>query len=233
MNTAGWKPILIDYAETDEYKNKIKQVKAELKNIIRDHKSGKLYVAYSGGKDSTVMTHLILQELPEIMIYHWNFGRYVFPEYLETELLENLKLIGGKNIRVETSVRYETEKWEAKQIFCIDFMVHAIRKLYNEGYTGSFIGLRAEESCGRKRRVKEKISLTKIKEYHIVGFLTWKDIWAYIFSNDLPYCSHYDKYSEFLDLSLIRMCTFFDPYKNSCMNTVNTDNFIMWRNRNL
>lgn len=38
-----------------------------------------------------------------------------------------------------------------------------------------------------------------------------RDIWAYIVTNNLPYCSHYDRYGALLGIEQVRMSTFFDP----------------------
>ena len=40
--------------------------------------------------------------------------------------------------------------------------------------------------------------------------LTWKDVWAYIISNNLPYPSIYDRYAEVLGYDKVRLVTFFD-----------------------
>jgi PP-loop superfamily ATP-utilizing enzyme len=70
----------------------------------------KPYIAFSGGKDSTCILHLVLQQKPDIMVLHWDFGPYKLPRVIENQILENAKKIGARNIQVYTSKEYQKGK---------------------------------------------------------------------------------------------------------------------------
>ena len=94
-----------------------------------------------------------------------------------------------------------------------------------EGYDLSFVGLRAQEGCKRARRVSDLFENDSVlPNCFPVRHMKARDIWAYIVSNNLPYCSHYDKYASLVGYEEVRFCTFFDKefdkYGNSNLDGV-------------
>ena len=63
-------------------------------------------------------------------------------------------------------------------------------------------------------------------ECYPLANLTARDIWAYIVSNNLPYCSHYDRYGALLGIEQVRMSTFFDP-EFDMLGASNIDGLLM------
>jgi len=224
-----WKKIFKMFAETDEHKAKVQKAQ----NIIRKalHTSKKPYIAYSGGKDSTCVLQLVLQQKPDIMVLHWDYGRYYIPRPLAQELVDNAIEIGAKNIRIETSAKYEELKRNAVNVLGEDFLGKLLPRLKQEGYDLCFLGLRAQESVKRKRKLKTRGVFWKES-----GFLncapianwTWQDVWAYIFGNNLPYASVYDLYVPVVGWDKVRLTTFFDPEFEKLGNR-NVDSALMWR----
>lgn len=221
------------YSSFSELKEKIKNAKEIIKEAIKQNE-GKGYVAYSGGKDSTCLLHLVLQENPEVMVLHWDFGRYFIPREIHKEIIENAKKIGAKNIRIETSEKYEKYKRRAINVLGSDYLGKLIPRLFEEGYTYSFIGLRAEESYKRKRIIKkEKQKVrTTIKEYYPLAEWTWLDVWSYIVSNNLPYLSFYDTYGEVIGYDNVRFTTLFDSEFDK-YGASNIDGVLSWRYRHI
>ena len=81
-----------------------------------------------------------------------------------------------------------------------------------DGYNLQFIGLREEESLKRRRKINSKpFRCDRIIECYPLHRLSWKDVWAYIISNDLPYLKIYDVYAKLLGYDKVRFATFFDP----------------------
>lgn len=189
-------------------------------------------MAFSGGKDSTCILHLVLQQKPDVMVFHWDYGPYYVPRWLENEFIENARKIGARNIRVETSSKYMALKRNAINVLGTEYLGNAVLKLYNEGYDAVFVGLRKEESCRRKTRIKANRSLSVIREIYPIQNWSWQDVWAYIFSNDLPYASIYNTYAPIVGWDRVRLVTFFDPEFDKFGNS-NLDGILMWRFKNI
>lgn len=177
------------------------------KTIIHEglQASSRPYVAFSGGKDSEVVLHLIIQERPDIPVvwFHqgaeypdtekiigqlageWNLNLHI--EYVSPGLLELLEEYGAYGTVAQTKYRNGDI---ARRLICEPTQ----RLVEQHGYDGVFMGLRREESRGRgfvmpSRLVKSDGLL------HINPIYDWKkeDVWAYLTANDLPYNTVYDK----------------------------------------
>ena len=205
------------WTETEEYKKKVEEAKKIIKNALKTHK--KPYVAYSGGKDSTVMLNLILKQKPDILVFHYDYGRYM-PRWLEKEVITNAKKIGVQNFLLDSGKNwYKT------------FFGRIEKDFERKGYDLVFVGIRKEESCKRKARIEEKHFLSKMDECWPLKNWTWKDVWGYIVKNELPYPSVYDKYAELLGYDKVRFVTFFDPEFEKFGGPI-LDGFIIWKEKN-
>lgn len=160
----------------------------------------KPYIAFSGGKDSTVILHITRQLAPDTPAIYLdadncfpevsdlidqtpNCTRYPTSEpFLAT--LKRFGLDGGKDLDRQTmkSTVYEP-----------------VRKLIDEyGYDGCIYGIRAEESHGRRKSVQVHKEIFFAKGYGVwqcqpIGWWLYRDIWTYIVSNNVPYAGTYDK----------------------------------------
>lgn len=177
------------------------------------------------------MLHMVLAEKPDIMVLHWDYGPYYIPRWLEKEFLENAKKIGAKNIRVETSHEYIRLGRKAVNVLGREYLGRLIPELSKDGYDLVFVGLRKEESLKRKRRIENNRSITEIPECWPVADWSWRDVWAYIFSHDLPYASIYNIYAPVVGWENARLTTFFDPEFDK-IGASSVDGVLMWRFRN-
>lgn len=196
------------HAELDDYQDRIYTTNDIITEALR--RANKPYIAYSGGKDSTVMLHIVLQAYPDIKVWHWDYGRHYIPRHIESEILRNAKSIGAKDITIDTSQKYNQGRCNQNVLFPALF--GKVRpRMVKEGYDMVMVGLRAEESSRRKAKTITGFKAGKITECYPVYRLTARDIWSYIVSNNLPYCSHYDRYGKLLGIEQVRMATLFDP----------------------
>ena len=191
------------WAETKEYKSSISLAQKVIKGAINKYNNP--YLSFSGGKDSTVMLHLVLQEYGEIPVWHWDYGNQLMPRSIEKEVVMNARKIGVKKLIVEKRQGFDARVNPGqgyKQFF------GSINRLKKEhGWSLGFVGVRQEESIKRKSNYKSFIIDDNC--YPLLK-MCWRDVWAYIVSNDLPYPSVYDKYSELLGYDKSRFVTFFD-----------------------
>jgi phosphoadenosine phosphosulfate reductase len=140
------------------------------------------YVACSFGKDSAVMLHLCLKHRPDIPV--------IFVRRVETDLIDNynetIKKWGKLNLSI-ISYKGWLEQGEGKGIS------FATRNLDN--YDSYFVGLRKDESVGRRISLKTSGMFYKNKSEKIrvcpMADWTTNDIAAYCLSNDLPILNKY------------------------------------------
>lgn len=218
------------HSSTSQFKERLEKTRSFINKTLSTYKMP--YIAYSGGKDSTVMLHLIIQENPMIHVLHWDYGFYLIPRKIEKKIIENAKIIGATNFIVLTSPLYKELKRNLKNVWGKEFMEKELPKLRREGFDCSFIGLRAEESSKRKAKTKGKQGKDNFMDnIYPINNWTYKDIYAYLLKFDVPYLKeHYDKYGKVLGYDKARFVTFFDPDfpENRAL-----DGVLMWKFRNV
>lgn len=229
MKFHEWKELLTEWAKTGEHRGKVNYARKVIETALK--KYNKPYVAFSGGKDSTCVLALILEQKPDIMVLNWDYGEYFMPRDFQNEIIENAKKMGAVNIRVETSKKYEELKDQAVNVLGEEYLGKLLKKLKKEGYDLAFTGLRAEEAVKRKLKTKKFF----YKENGLMNCApirnwTWKDVWAFIFSNNLPYHSHYERYADVEGIESVRLCTFFDKEFDKFGRT-NIDGVVLWKKR--
>lgn len=198
------------HAEIDEYQTRIEQARENITETFRTFR--KPYCSFSGGKDSLVMLHLALQQDPGIMVFHWDYGPAYMPRDIELEILQIAREAGATAIRCETTQQYVQKGRTAKGVLGKMLYGRVIPALKAEGYDCALIGLRAGESFKRARRTRSLFERDAgIHNAFPIRHLTARDVWAYIISHDLLYCSHYDRYGPLEGYENVRFCTYFDP----------------------
>lgn len=186
----------------------MQQTRREIHEVFQNYK--RPYLAYSGGKDSIVSTHLCLQE-KSVQVFHWDYQKYLMP--FEPEIIENIHKLGEIDLVVRTSKKYGSEK--ARHIHIMGAMfLHLSKLIKDQEWDLAVLGLRKEEGVKRRHRCETE-NLRYMKEYGITMYFPvrdwgWMDIWAYIVSNNLPYPSIYDRLAQFRGYDKIRFTTFFD-----------------------
>lgn len=165
------------------------------------------YIAFSGGKDSTVLLDLVLRVAPDTPVF-WGDDGWDYPETLQ--------------FLADTAARYDFRLWRVRNrgniagfgrwvghadwpganpgpwdYECSSFDDHS-RLLLELGYQGVFLGLRQEESVARRLRLRQAGPLAFVRGeglWHCapLGRWTWRDVWAYIHSRELPYNPIYDR----------------------------------------
>jgi len=168
------------YAKLKSYQNLVIRTHEFIGRTLKLVK--KPYVACSFGKDSSVMLDMVLKHNPNILVR--------FASHPETRLLDNYsQVIDWWRAR---GINYE-------EIYCEGRLVkvkHHQRNMLSAGdFDGFFVGIRAEESVGRR------ISLRRFTQYHRlpdgrakicpVAWWTTRDIITYIVTNGLPCLNKY------------------------------------------
>lgn len=209
-----WRQAFLERSRTPDHRRAVR----EAEDIIRGalERAQRPYVAFSGGKDSTVMAHLVLQQMPGILVWHaWSIWR---PPEVEAEMDGIAQALGAKRYRV---VRGLGGRLHGQHV----------PRLLEEGHDLVFVGLRSEESGKRRRRIARRLYITDIPESWPIASWTWMDVWAYIVSHDLPYLGAYDQMGPLIGWDRARTSTFFDP--TAVHGDASVDGVLFWRLRGL
>lgn len=226
-----WREMFLLHGRTPEYRGRIHAAEAVVTAALRSHT--RPVVAFSGGKDSLVTAHLVLRQRSDVLVYHWWTGPYMMPDAVEDEVRRNAREIGALNFRWGTSSRYTdpgVSPETKEKLFNTAYLGGVMRQFRADGYDVVFVGLRAEESNKRARRVRNHVGLGLMDEVHPVGWLTWMDIWAYIVSNALPYHSLYDVQAPVIGYDRARFGSFFAE-KHHAFGTEAVQGVALWRLR--
>jgi hypothetical protein len=144
------------------------------------------YVACSFGKDSAVMLDLCLKNNPDIPVR--------FASHPETRILDNYNEV--INLWLKKGINYQ-------EIFCDGGLVkikNAQRNsldALNENWDSFFVGIRKEESFGRRVSLKKYGMFHKLKStgrIKISPMADWteREISVYVLSNELPTLNKYN-----------------------------------------
>ncbi len=179
---------LNEYGKSPILARKIDLVKCIVEKAIT--KNENWYIAFSGGKDSTVMLDIIQKcclNAPAV----WVDDEWWLPETME--YMRRMVACGLDLHQVQAQVkhaRFFTAHGESNIRSGRDYT-------YDKGWAGAFIGIRADES--NKRRVMLRTYGTLYyaqvnQQWQCYPLAWWSvyDVWAYIFSRGLDYNHGYD-----------------------------------------
>ena len=224
-----WRRTFSEWATTEEHQQAVQRAHERIAEALTTHR--RAFVSYSGGKDSTALVHLVLQHEPEIMVLHWDYGRAFVPYAVHRAILDNATALGVKNLRMETSADYVRLGRKAQNVMGRHLIGRLLPALAAEGYDLDFVGLRAEESLKRRRRIEARRMVSVIEECWPLWDWRWLDVWAYIVAHNLPYLWLYDSRARLVGYELARFTTLFDG-EFSALGADALDNVLHWRWRN-
>lgn len=174
------------YARTKIFHIRLQQARDIINKALSIDK--KPYVAFSGGKDSTVVYNLVKEQKPDI-IGIWSDDEWYLPE--TGEYIERT----GNIHHIRTNA-YHTEWFNVNGDW--DGIPEYAKSM---NYEMVFLGLRQDENAYRKFHLRKFGSLffAALDDcWHCspISTWTWQDVWAYIVSNDLDYNRAYDRLDE-------------------------------------
>lgn len=140
-------------------------------------------IAFSGGKDSTVVYHIVKDIAPDIESFYWD------DEFILSYSKNYIERLGDINIRKNQSRHTD---W---------FQTNTGKKDTLSQFDTVFLGLRAEENAYRKKQLARYglAFFSKKHDYNIINPIGWWkliDVWAYIFSTNRDYNYSYRVMAE-------------------------------------
>lgn len=172
------------YAQLKTYKALVNRTSGFIRWAL-EHVSNP-YVACSFGKDSSVMLHLILQYKPDITVN--------FMCKSETDLIDDYKSI----------IQWWTNKFSSNiNRICYKGWLEGAKKtgiannMPTDGFDSYFVGIRIQESVGRRITLKTKGMFYKRSDGNIrispMADWTTDDIAVYMLVNELPVLRAYNR----------------------------------------
>lgn len=199
------------HSRHDEYQDSIRLAEKNITEILNSDYNP--IIEYSGGKDSLVLLHMIMEQDNTIPIfnYHPGYGKYAKQIYrsqkTHNELMRSAEIAGAMDLTV-----FNTPFWNGEKYLIGDYFPMLFGFMKKRGCDLELLGIRGEESVTRKHRVKGPLIRTEgqRKVAFPIRHLTVDDIWAYIVTNDLYYVSHYDKYGQVYGYDKARFTSHFN-----------------------
>ncbi len=161
------------------------------------------YLAFSGGKDSVVIYDLAVRAGVKFDPYYSRTG--IDPPEIVYFIRDNYPNMGYEkpSMTMWKGIQYHGMPFRIARWCC-----SSLKELHGGG-RHVVTGIRWQESAGRsKRRMVEVCRSDKTKIFvNIIIDWTSADVWEYIRSNHLPYCSLYDEGFKRLGCVLCPMTT--------------------------
>jgi len=162
------------------------------------------YVAFSAGKDSTALLHLVRSAAPSTIAV-WSDDEWNLPETAAlVEQTSNCHYIAARVQHAEWFTSWEADNPALPEgTIWVDAPANDGLQTFacQQGYDGAFIGLRADENSRRRRYLKHYGALHFAKksgawQCNPLAWWSVDDVWAYIHTRALPYNAAYDKLTQ-------------------------------------
>jgi phosphoadenosine phosphosulfate reductase len=163
------------------------------------------YIAFSGGKDSHCVLHLVRAIRPGVQAVYFD-ADCTFPECdALIDATENCIRFPAAESFLDTLKRVGIDAPEIERVTMETTVYQPIRALLTRyGFNGVAYGLRAEESRGRRIHAGRRGGVFQYQSGHNTGLwgcqplYDWfyDDVWAYIVMHKIPYCQTYNRLWE-------------------------------------
>jgi len=190
------------HARLPRFQRKVDEAKEVIAEALERMRSP--YISFSGGKDSTVVLHLVRTLAPNCPAV-WSDDEWNLPETVAlVDATPNLHRIAARVQHAEWFTSWDTDQPDIPEgTVWVDAPANDGLQTYarQQSYDGAFIGLRADENSRRRvhlRKFGQLYFAAKHDAWQCNPIAWWSalDVWAYIHSHQVPYNRAYDKLAE-------------------------------------
>jgi phosphoadenosine phosphosulfate reductase len=196
-----------------------------IKQLLKKHKNS--VVAFSGGKDSTVVLDMVRKVDADIPAVFCDTGVEYKETYQYVKTVDNVITVKGKKTFWECVEKYGLPKQKgsgtSRGNFCCYHLKEAPMKRFvkDEKIDLIFTGMTMAESWHRHMRYTDLGDYHFVKSWNVWKFhpiLTWKEkeVWDYINSNNIP---HNQAYHHGHDRCGCQPCTAYCVWKEQMAKT--------------
>ena len=169
------------------------------------------YVAFSGGKDSLVVAHLVSRVDADITLVYADDElihdeHAVLIDRYKARMGDRLRIVRGQSIHKWFRTWTDAPFWRQPNL-SIETLDRSPRQkplsagefAGRLGYDTAILGLRREESLRRAAILDGNDGISKLNRVTYVNpIIDWTtdDVWGYIIEHGLDYCSVYDRLTE-------------------------------------
>lgn len=181
-----------------QFRRRVEQSRGIIEECLARARSP--YVAFSAGKDSSVVLHLVREIAPDVPAV-WSDDEWNLPETLAlVERTSNCHRIAGRVPHASFFTSWDTPDpaLPAGTIWVDAPNRDGIQQFaIRQGYDATFIGLRADENGRRRLHLRTHGLLFFAQNYQIwqcnpIGWWSVEDVWSYILSRGVDYNRAYD-----------------------------------------
>lgn len=181
------------------FDDKVNKSKEVLLNASKKWKKDEIFVAWTGGKDSTVILHLIRSVFKNTIPFKvfFNDSTIEFPQIYTfiKKLVKNwnIDLVHLKHLNEDLKAfekaKHKEEKMEIMRLAKVNAINYAISKYRVKAFIS---GIRWDEHEARshEKYFSKRLSHTRV---HPILHFDLEDIWNYIKTFNVPYVDLYDK----------------------------------------
>lgn len=181
-----------------QHRWRVEQAREAIKHWIG--LSSRRYVSFSGGKDSSVVLHLVRSLAPDTPCVYWD-ADCCFPEVSALiDATPNCTRYATDEPFLDTLARYGLfSDGDIDRATMQSTVYGPVTRWTRDGaFDGAAYGLRQEESRGRRMMGRQRGAVFFSQQYEVwqcQPVTTWlyDDIWAYIVTNNVPYAGTYDR----------------------------------------
>ena len=192
------------HSKHESYQKHLEEAKQNIEYILKHYHP---VILYSGGKDSLVLLHLMMQYDTSIPVYYNDSGydyesqQMKMPSAFTLEILENGYKTGADHIYIGGGSNPSSKKFFG-QLF--QFMKQKNCNL-------ELLGIRGGESVGRNQRVQGKLVRKEGVRWLAfpIRYFSTDDVWAYLVSENVDYLSYYDYYARVVGYDDVRLSSRF------------------------
>lgn len=187
------------HAQMPEYKRRVRLARQRVEDWLQ--LVGNPYIAFSTGKDSTCVLSLVREQRPETPAVYFDADCSYPESYVLMDATPNMIRFPTDEPFLDTLERFGFDETGKLDRATMQSTVWGPIKRLIAGYQfdGVCYGLRAEENPKtRGRHARQRGAVFQYKRDGLWGCQpihdwTYNDVWAFIVTENLPYCGVYDK----------------------------------------